>query len=107
MTKHSEALKRFEKQFCYWVVLGSTLKDGSKLEWNVPDGKIPNINKIKAFLLQELERRDGEWEKELVYIKNNTLIEGEDGNATYVKGWNDAVGFLDADIDQIINLVKK
>ena len=44
--------KEFEKQFLYTVVLGSTLNDGNALRWNVGDGKMPDIDKIKSFLKQ-------------------------------------------------------
>lgn len=65
--------KEFEKQFLYTVVLGSTLNDGNALRWNVGDGKMPDIDKIKSFLKQsfikylqsEVERlekqQDEEW----------------------------------------------
>ena len=43
--------EKFEEEFLYWVVLGSTLNDGSELRWNVGDGRLPNIKKIKSFLL--------------------------------------------------------
>ena len=42
---------KFAEKFLCWVVLGSTLNDGSELRWNVGDGKLPNIEKVKSFLL--------------------------------------------------------
>ena len=50
----TETLKMFDEKFLYWVVLGSTLNDGSELRWNVGEGKLPNIEAIKDFLLTQL-----------------------------------------------------
>lgn len=50
---------RFDKEFLYWVVMGSTLNNGSELRWNVGDGKMPNINTIKDFI-KNVEKEAGE-----------------------------------------------
>lgn len=46
-----ELLKQFDEKFLYWVVLGSTLNDGSELRWNVGDDQMPSIKEVKKFLL--------------------------------------------------------
>lgn len=49
--KIEEAKKRFDEKFLYWVVLGSTLNDGSELGFTM---ECRRIEKIKSFLEQEL-----------------------------------------------------
>lgn len=46
--------EKFEEEFLYWVILGSTLNDGSELRWNVGDGKLPN-QRVRLQTLQEVQ----------------------------------------------------
>ena len=75
--------KRFDEKFLYWVVLGSTLNDGSELRWNVGEGKMPDIDVIKSFISEERKRAQTElikglqkiyWEKEYPELKNADLV---------------------------------
>jgi len=55
--------KKFDEKFLYWVVLGSTLNDGSELRWNVGEGKMPDIKSIKSFIRSLLSSQAQEiWE---------------------------------------------
>lgn len=59
-----EILKEFDDKFLYWVVLGSTMNDGSELRWNVGEDQMPSIEKIKSFILLALSsqrKQIAEW----------------------------------------------
>lgn len=55
-TLQQESDKDFDEKFLYWVILGSTLNNGSELRWNVGDGRMPDIDKIKSFHHLQLEK---------------------------------------------------
>lgn len=75
--------KSFDKKFLYWVVLGSTLNDGSELRWNVGEGKMPDIKAIKAFISQAIaEVVEAEelkylrrFEQKADEVRNNAILE--------------------------------
>jgi hypothetical protein len=85
MTIEQRKIKEFREKFLYWVVLGSTLNDGSELRWNVGDGKLPNIEDIESFLLQTILETREEVCKELI---PEEMPESEEPYLSWENGFN-------------------
>jgi len=63
--KTEEWEKEFDDEFLYWVVLGSTLNDGSKQKWNVRDGEMPDFKKIKRFISKAISQSKSDTRREI------------------------------------------
>jgi len=90
-------LKEFDEKFVYWVVLGSTLNDGSERRWK-KEGQQPQ--EIISFLEQAI--KDAKEEERKKFIKNEIKILKQK-----IKDLPELIGGIDSENYELWTMVLK